>query len=79
MPDKPKTGTFVEAKRSTRKQIELAGDLKTAQKVKLVAVAYSHVEREWFPTQEAYEAEAEVEGRVDGAILSAGGRAIHSN
>jgi D-alanine-D-alanine ligase len=34
------------------------------KRLKLVAIAYSHVEREWFPTQEAYEAELEVESRA---------------
>lgn len=41
----------------------LAGSTAALQKFKLVAVAYSHVEREWFPTQEAFEAEKEVEER----------------
>jgi D-alanine-D-alanine ligase len=34
------------------------------KKLRLVAVAYSHVEREFFPTEEAYHAELEVEGRA---------------
>lgn len=34
----------------------------------LVAVAYSHVEREWFPTEEAYEAEVEVEERAEDVV-----------
>jgi D-alanine-D-alanine ligase len=34
------------------------------KRLKLVAIAFSHVEREWFPTQEAYEAELEVESRA---------------
>jgi hypothetical protein len=34
------------------------------KKLKLVAVAYSHVEREFFPTDEAYEAEREVVDRA---------------
>ena len=34
------------------------------KKIKLVAVAYSNVEREWFPTEEAYQAELEVEERA---------------
>lgn len=34
------------------------------EKLRLVAVAYSHVEREWFPTEEAYFAEKEVEDRA---------------
>lgn len=34
------------------------------KKLNLVAVAYSHVEREWFPTEDAYYAELEVEERA---------------
>ncbi|MGE5373974.1 MAG: hypothetical protein ACM3XO_02880 [Bacteroidota bacterium] len=34
------------------------------KKIKLVAVAYSYVEREFFPTEDAYIAEKEVEGRA---------------
>ena len=45
-------------------RIKLAKDDSAIKKLKLVAVAYSHVEREWFPTQEAYEAEVEVEERA---------------
>jgi D-alanine-D-alanine ligase len=48
--------------RSRRPQ--LAVDTAAMKKLKLVAVAYSHVEREWFPTEEAYKAEAEVEDRA---------------
>ena len=33
-----------------------------------VAVAYSHVEREWFDTEESYLAEVEVEGRAEQVI-----------
>lgn len=43
---------------------DLAIDKAALKNVKLVVVAYSHVEREWFPTQEAYEAEVEVEERA---------------
>lgn len=39
-------------------------DKEALKRLTLVAVAYSHVEREWFPTQDAYEAEVEVEGRA---------------
>ena len=46
------------------KKIKLAVDEKALKKLKLVAVAYSHVEREWFPTEEAYQAEIEVEERA---------------
>lgn len=46
------------------KQIELAFDKDALKNLRLVAVAYSHVEREWFATQSAYEAEIEVEERA---------------
>lgn len=42
----------------------LAIDKKALKKLKLAAVAYSHVEREWFETDPAYEAEVEVEDRA---------------
>lgn len=45
-------------------RVELAVDKAALKKLKLVAVAYSHVEREWFPTQDSYEAEVEVEDRA---------------
>lgn len=45
-------------------RVKLQMDKEALKKFKLVAVAYSHVEREWFPTQEAYEAEVEVEERA---------------
>ena len=34
------------------------------KRLKLVAIAYSHIERDWFPTEEAYIAEQEVETRA---------------
>jgi len=46
-------------------KIDLQIDKEAIKKLKLVVVAYSHVEREWFPTDEAYEAEVEVEGRAE--------------
>lgn len=46
------------------KKYELTIDYDALKKFRLVAVAFSAVEREWFPTQEAYEAEVEVEGRA---------------
>ncbi len=45
-------------------KIDLQVDKEALKKIKLVVVAYSHVEREWFPTQDAYEAEVEVEDRA---------------
>lgn len=42
----------------------LAVDKAALKKLRLVAVAYSHVKVAWFPTQEAYQAEVEVEERA---------------
>jgi len=49
-------------------KIELTIDKDALKKYSLVAVAYSHVEREWFPTEEAYLAEVEVEQRAQEVI-----------
>jgi D-alanine-D-alanine ligase len=49
-------------------KIDLAFDKDALKKFKLVVVAYSHVEREWFPTEEAYEAEVEVEDRAQEVV-----------
>jgi D-alanine-D-alanine ligase len=46
------------------KKVKLAIDREAMKKIKLVAVAYSFIEREWFPTEEAYQAELEVETRA---------------
>jgi len=46
------------------KKVKLAIDREAIKKIKLVAVAYSNIEREWFPTEEAYLAELEVEKRA---------------
>lgn len=45
------------------KKVKLAVDKEALKKLDLVVVAYSHVEREWFPTEDAYWAEVEVEDR----------------
>lgn len=45
-------------------KVKLAVEKEALKKFKLVAVAYSYVEREWFPTEAAYLAEAEVEERA---------------
>lgn len=42
----------------------LAASPDALKRLRLVAVAYSHVEREWFPSEEAYLAEQEVEQRA---------------
>jgi D-alanine-D-alanine ligase len=44
--------------------IKLRGDRDLLKKFKLVVVAYSHVERQFFPTQASYDAEIEVEDRA---------------
>lgn len=45
-------------------RVELNIDKNLIKNIKFVTVAYSHVEREWFPTEDAYEAEVEVEDRA---------------
>ncbi len=49
-------------------KIALEVDLKALKKLKLVAVAFSHVDREFFPTEEAYQAELEVENRAEQVV-----------
>lgn len=43
---------------------KLKSDRESLKNLKLVVVAYSHVEREYFPTQASYDAEIEVEDRA---------------
>lgn len=56
----------VETKPPAKVKLEI--DRAALRKFHLVAVAYSHVEREWFPTADAYWAEVEVEDRADEVI-----------
>lgn len=49
-------------------KIELAVDKDALKKYKLIVVAYSHVEREWFATEDAYDAEVEVEDRAQEVV-----------
>ena len=49
-------------------KIELTNDTDALKKFNLVAVAFSHVEREWFPNEESYKAEIEVEERAADVI-----------
>src|SRR4051794_9992954 len=49
-------------------QVQLHVDKKALKKLKLVAVAYSYVERDMFPTEDAYIAEVEVEDRAKQVI-----------
>ncbi len=46
------------------RKLKLAIDKEAIKRIKLVAVAYSNIERDWFPTDEAYHAEQEVEKRA---------------
>lgn len=48
----------------SRKKTRIRVDKNALKKIGLVVVAYSHVERDFFPTEEAYEAEVEVEDRA---------------
>lgn len=48
----------------TPKKTKLRIDRQALKKLNLVVVAYSHVERDFFPTKEAYEGEIEVEDRA---------------
>jgi D-alanine-D-alanine ligase len=61
---KARTGQQKMVKNKPAKKVRLPINEKALKKLKLVAVAYSHVEREWFPTEEAYIAEVEVEDRA---------------
>jgi D-alanine-D-alanine ligase len=51
-------------KTKSRSTTRLYSNKQALRKLKLVAVAYSHVEREWFATEDAYKAEREVEDRA---------------
>lgn len=48
----------------------LAVDKSALRKLRLVAVAYSHIKTAWFPTREAYEAEVEVEQRARDVVTA---------
>lgn len=47
---------------------KLKSDKELLKNLKLVVVAYSHIEREWFPTQASYDAEIEVEDRAQEVV-----------
>ncbi len=49
-------------------KVQLQIDKEVLKKFKLITVAYSHVEAEWFPTKEAYQAEVEVEERAEQVV-----------
>src|SRR4030042_2306016 len=56
------------AKAKKTPKVKLQTDKDPLKKLKLVAVAYSHVEREWFPTEDAYTAEGEGEERAQEVV-----------
>ncbi len=65
------TTTADDGKRKTRGQSpaqRLSVDKDAIKILRLVAVAYSHVQRQWFPTKEAYLAELEVEQRAKDVV-----------
>jgi D-alanine-D-alanine ligase len=53
-----------------KRRRRLAVDKAALKKLRLVAVAYSHVKVAWFPTREAYEAEVEVEQRAKEVVAA---------
>ena len=53
---------------SKRPKIKINKDPAALKKLKLVVVAYSHVERAWFPTEDSYYAELEVESRAQEVV-----------
>ena len=61
---KPETKEPKEIKIPKAPKVDLAIDRDALKRLKFVTVAYSHVERDMFPTQDSYEAEVEVEDRA---------------
>jgi len=49
-------------------KIKLSFDKSYLKKLQFVVVAYSHVERQWFPTTESYEAEVECVERAEDVV-----------
>lgn len=65
LPERPietEKPTVVEKPKSNK--VELDFNKEALKNIKLVTVAYSHIERDMFPTQDAYDAEIEVEERA---------------
>lgn len=56
--------------RRGRRAERLAADKEALARLRLVAVAYSHVKNAWFPTKEAYQAEIEVEQRAKDVVAA---------
>ncbi|MGE5601462.1 MAG: hypothetical protein ACM30E_00325 [Nitrososphaerales archaeon] len=76
MPDletKEETAVDAARQRKSRKAARterLAVEKDVLKRLRLVAVAYSHVKTAWFPTREAYEAEVEVEQRAKEVVAA---------
>jgi len=65
VPKEDKNGAAVEEnKNNGRPDYDLNIDKEEIKKIKLITVAFSHIERDMFPTQDAYDAEIEVEERA---------------
>jgi len=56
--------------RDGRRSQRFAVDKEALKRLRLVAVAYSHVKSAWFPTKEAYKAEVEVEQRAKDVVAA---------
>src|SRR5438067_1115613 len=67
-PTETKKAPQTKPKARQSEKIELAIGKKALKKLKLVAVAYSYVQRDMFATEDAYNAEVEVEGRAQEVI-----------
>lgn len=63
-PDKTDKTLIYEGEAKAKEKIVLSVDKDAIKKVKLVAVAHSHVDRAMFPTKQAYDAEFEVVERA---------------
>jgi len=64
----PPSKVMTTHKRAAKAKTKLAIDRRALKTLKLVAVAYSYVERSMFATEDAYKAEIEVEGRAQEVI-----------
>lgn len=53
----------------TRSTSKLYSNKQAVKKLNLIVVGYSHLERDWFATEEAYQAEREVEDRAVEVVL----------
>ncbi|MDO8971672.1 MAG: hypothetical protein Q7U74_13350, partial [Saprospiraceae bacterium] len=62
--EQPKNKTLPVRNKTSNPTHRFSINPQALKKIKLVAVAYSHVEREFFSTEEAYYAEKEVETRA---------------